>query len=69
MSLVTTPARELAICPSCRSRRVTAIQMTLTDGSVVDFASCHACEHRAWVQAGQDLDISTVLAKATKHKA
>ena len=47
MSLVTTPTRELATCPVCASRRVTAITMTLTDGSVVDFASCHACEHKA----------------------
>ncbi len=43
--------------------------MTLTDGSVVDFASCHSCEHKTWTQAGQDLDISTVLKKAHKLKA
>jgi len=42
--------------------------MTLTDGSVVDFVSCHACENRSWKQSGDDLDISTVLGKATKHK-
>ncbi len=68
MSLVTTPARDLATCPSCTSRRVTAITMTLTDGSVVDFASCHACEHRVWTQSGASLDIATVLVKAKKHK-
>ena len=68
MSLVTTPTRELATCPACTSRRVTAITMTLTDGSVVDFASCHACEHKTWTQAGRALDISTVLTKAKKHK-
>ncbi len=68
MSLVTTPARELTTCPACSSRRVTAISMTLTDGSLVDFASCHSCEHKAWTQAGRLLDISTVLTKAKKHK-
>ena len=68
MSLVTTPTRELSTCPSCTSRRVTAITMTLTDGSVVDFASCHACEHRTWRQSGASLDIATVLVKAKKHK-
>lgn len=69
MSLVTTPTRELATCPACTSRRVTAITMTLTDGSIVDFASCHACEHKTWTQSGRALDIATVLTKATKHKA
>jgi hypothetical protein len=42
--------------------------MTLTDGSVVDFASCHACEHKTWTQGGRALDIDTVLTKAKKHK-
>ena len=42
--------------------------MTLTDGSVVDFASCHTCEHKSWTQAGSGLDVATVLKKATKHK-
>ena len=68
MSLVTTPARSLATCPSCSGQRVTAITMTLTDGSVVDFASCHTCEHKSWKQGGHDLDITTVLSKTKKHK-
>ena len=68
MSLVTTPARSLANCPQCGGQRVTAITMTLTDGSVVDFASCHTCEHRSWRQGGEDLDITAVLSKAQKHK-
>jgi hypothetical protein len=42
--------------------------MTLTDGSVVDFVSCHACETKTWKQSGTDLDITTVLDKAKKHK-
>ena len=53
MSLVTTPVRELAVCARCAGPRVTAITMTLTDGSVVDFASCHGCEHKTWRQAGR----------------
>ena len=68
MSLVTTPARSLATCPSCSGQRVTAITMTLTDGSPVDFASCHNCESRSWTQAGRHLDFATVLGKAQKHK-
>ena len=68
MSLVTTPLSSLAVCGSCSGTRVTAITMTLTDGSSVDFASCHSCETKTWRQGGRELDISTVLGKAQKHK-
>ncbi len=68
MSLVTTPARALTACSVCASTRVTAIQMTLTDGSVVDFASCHACEHKEWTQDGAVLEVGTVLGKARKPR-
>ena len=68
MSLVTTPARSLAACSRCTGTRVTEITMTLTDGSSVQFASCHSCEHKSWTQDGRTLDIGTVLQKATKHK-
>lgn len=69
MSLVTTPVSKLSTCDLCISTRVTKITMTLTDGSVVDFVSCHACETKSWKQAGTALDISAVLGKAQKHKA
>jgi hypothetical protein len=68
MSLVTTPASKLGTCASCASTRITEITMTLTDGSIVDFVSCHACETKSWKQAGVDLDIATVLGKAKKTK-
>ena len=68
MSLVTTPVSSLTVCGSCSGTRVTAITMTLTDGSSVDFASCHSCERKSWQQAGHELDIATVLGKAQKHK-
>lgn len=68
MSLVTTPTRSLTSCSQCTSTRTTGITMTLTDGSSVDFASCHICEHKAWTQSGRTLDFSTVLSKAQKHK-
>ena len=68
MSLVTTPRSALSRCTQCSGTRVTEITMTLTDGSVVDFASCHTCEHRSWTQDGAPLDVPTVLKKATKHK-
>ena len=69
MSLVTTPASKLGTCALCASTRITEITMTLTDGSLVDFVSCHACEAKSWKQGGVDLDITTVLGKAKKNKA
>jgi predicted metal-binding protein len=68
MSLVTASAARLAICGSCSGNRVTEITMILTDGSSVDFTSCHTCETRSWKQDGRELDIATVLGKAQKHK-
>ena len=68
MSLVTTPSRDLARCDSCAGTRVTSITMTLTDGSSVDFASCHTCESKSWRQGGLELDIAAVLGKAQKYK-
>ena len=68
MSLVTTPASKLGSCSTCASSRVTEITMTLTDGSIVDFVSCHACEHKSWTQGGRALDIDAVLGKAKKIK-
>ncbi len=68
MSLVTAPASSLAVCGTCAGNHVTSITMTLTDGSSVDFASCHRCEGKSWTQGGRRLDIATVLGKAQKHK-
>ena len=66
MSRVTTPTSQLAVCTQCTGTRVTHITMTLTDGSIVDFASCHVCEHKSWTEAGTGLDVSAVLRKAQK---
>lgn len=68
MSLVTTHHSQLPVCEHCGSSSVTEISMTLTDGSPVSFASCHACEKKSWRQAGTALDMDTVLRKAQKHK-
>ena len=55
-------------CPECGSERMTALAMTLTDGTPVDFASCHACEHRQWTHEGQALSFTDVITRATKQK-
>lgn len=66
MSLVTTPTSRLKTCAACAGTRVTHITLTLTDGSVVDFASCHVCEHKTWSESGAGLAVSDVLRKAQK---
>ena len=68
-SLTQIRRESMAICPSCNGNRITTIAMTLTDGSPVEFTSCHTCEHRSWVQNGAPLEIGVVLAKAKKSKA
>lgn len=42
--------------------------MTLTDGTPVDFSSCHDCEHRSWSHDGEPLSFADVIARTTKPK-
>jgi DNA-directed RNA polymerase subunit M/transcription elongation factor TFIIS len=60
--------RRAAECPECGSARITALTMTLTDGTPVQFASCHECEHRAWSHEGARLEFSDVIARTTRQK-
>jgi transcription elongation factor Elf1 len=55
-------------CPECGSDRVTSLGMTLTDGTPVQFASCHECEHRHWSHEGETLHFADVINRATKQK-
>jgi hypothetical protein len=57
-----------AECPSCGSQRLTTLAMTLTDGTPVNFSSCHNCEHRVWADQAGRLDFADVLTRATKRK-
>jgi hypothetical protein len=68
-SLTRPGARSGAECPSCGSERLTHLVMTLTDGTPVNFSSCHNCEHRVWADEAGRLDFSDVLTRATKRKA
>jgi hypothetical protein len=67
-SLTQTGARAGACCAVCGSGRVTRITMSLTDGSPVDFTSCHECEHRGWHESGggDTLTVDRVLEKTRK---
>ena len=54
-------------CPECCGTRVTKISMKLTDGSPVDFVSCHACEHKHWRGMDGALALDGVLDRARKR--
>ncbi len=66
-SLTQPGARSGAGCRACGSIRVTQIAMSLTDGSPVEFTSCHNCEHRTWTEHGAPLAVNHVLDKARKR--
>lgn len=56
-------------CEGCGSDRITRISMTLTDGTPVDFTSCHTCEHRTWREsAGNALALDGVLQRTRKTR-
>jgi hypothetical protein len=65
-SLTQRGARGAARCVGCGSPRVTSIAMNLTDGTPVEFTSCHECEERSWAAAGGELSIDRVLDKTRK---
>jgi hypothetical protein len=48
-------------CQACGSTRVTRLSMSLTDGTPVEFTSCHRCEHRTWEHGGDALSVDSVL--------
>lgn len=65
-SLTQPGARTDARCAACGSERVTHLALTLTDGSAVQFVSCHHCEHKTWISADGALPVATVLDKTRK---
>ena len=55
-----------AACGECGSTRVTRLSMRLTDGTPVQFTSCHQCDHRTWESEGSELSREHVLARTQK---
>lgn len=55
-------------CDSCGSDTVIQIELTLPDGTEVEFYSCHACETRWWNRSGEPLGIEAVLELARKPR-
>jgi hypothetical protein len=67
-SLTQRSHRDGATCAGCASGHVTRLRMSLTDGTPVDFTSCHHCEHRSWTHVGGDeLGVEAVLEHARKR--
>jgi len=65
-SLTQREHRAAITCRGCGSTRVTRLSLNLTDGTPVDFTSCHRCEHRTWEHAGAELTVGTVLDRARR---
>ncbi|MFN8077200.1 MAG: hypothetical protein U0Q15_17515 [Kineosporiaceae bacterium] len=53
-------------CRECGSHHVTRLSLCLTDGTPVEFTSCHRCEHRTWEHAGIELSVDAVLNRSRK---
>ena len=57
-----------ARCDSCASPSVTRISITMAEGAVVDFTSCHRCEHKSYVSGGEPLELDRVKQLAARKK-
>ncbi|WP_432542524.1 hypothetical protein [Kineococcus sp. SYSU DK002] len=66
-SLTQAAHRETAACSHCGSERVTQLSMNLTDGTPVQFVSCHVCEERSWLSATGPLTVDGILERTRKH--
>jgi len=53
-------------CRGCGSLHITRLSLCLTDGTPVEFTSCHHCEHRTWEHAGYELSVAAVLDRSRK---
>lgn len=67
-SLTQRAAHEADTCTACGSVRITQLSMNLTDGTPVDFTSCHVCAHRSWTHEGVQLAVQDVLDRTRKKK-
>lgn len=66
-SLTQLQHRHASTCRSCQSPRITRLAMSLTDGTPVQFTSCHVCETRSWEHDGIELSVDSVLDRTRKQ--
>lgn len=57
------------VCGVCGADSVIQIELTLADGTEVEFYSCHRCETRWWNRDGKELELDTVLDLASRPRA
>ena len=62
------PAEPLQ-CADCGANNVIQIELTLPDGTEVNFCSCHQCEARWWDREGEPLELDVVLELARNTDA
>lgn len=55
-------------CVFCGSARLTAIDLTLNDGTLVGMANCRDCENRSWWSDGARLSLQEVVDRTTTAK-
>lgn len=48
-------------CMSCGQDSVIQIELTLPDGTEVEFFSCHRCESRWWSRDGEAMGLDAVV--------
>ena len=65
-SLTQQGAGERPCCHRCGGTQVTRLEMQLTDGTPVQFTSCHRCETRRWEHDGIELSVESVLDRTRK---
>lgn len=53
-------------CRHCGSKRTLTVAMLLTDGTPVEFTACRGCEGKSWMSESGPLELTHVLARATK---
>jgi DNA-directed RNA polymerase subunit M/transcription elongation factor TFIIS len=55
-------------CGACGAQTVIQIELTLPDGTEVEFYSCHECDTRWWNRDGEPLALDAVLDLARKPR-
>jgi hypothetical protein len=56
-------------CGGCGSTHITRLDLCLTDGTPVNFTSCHRCDHRSWEHQGRKLETAVVLERSRKVRS
>jgi len=54
------------MCPTCASRDVININLTLERGDRVAFYSCHRCDKKWWGKDGEAVSLGNVLEMARR---